>query len=130
LTDKPLHVRVAEALGCKPQTEGTWRIDPDVKSWACPGGVGCYLMAGQPIGHHLLRYDTNWRATGPLIERLSVMLAPGATDDGQWMAVTGFGGHHGPGWVDSVIGDEKGYGPTPLVAVCHLILALHAEGKL
>jgi hypothetical protein len=114
--EKPLHVRVAEICGyhqvhhCK--EHATWEA-----VW--PGGPAKYIREHWPVP----RYDTDWSATGPLIEQYHIDLwwenTPG---DGQWTATTNFrdGG-------DLIV---TGTGPTPLIAVCHLILALKEAGKL
>lgn len=115
--DKPLHVRVAEALGCLVLTKAD-----SAMRYRC----GC------DDGEHqgttwdaVLRYDTEWSATGPLIERYSfhVQPMPPTFTAQPWGAFLA----HIDG-ASSVVGD--GYGPTPLIAVCNLILALHEAGKL
>ena len=137
--EKPLHARVAEALGWTnirfgdpfPGMSGyggagyedTWlgtpsdaimRVNDMVgDNWKRPGGVT------------IRRYDTDWRSTGPLIKRYGIALY-----------------HSGPGWsafageVEDygseryLRGGTHEYGTEPLLAVCNLILALHAAGKL
>jgi hypothetical protein len=96
-TDKPLHVRVAEALGSMVRLqEGWWeRLDGAIWTAAIP------------------RYDTDWSATGHLIEKYGIDLERGGA--GQWRA-------YGPG--------SEAEGDTPLLAVCNLLLALKAAGKL
>lgn len=62
----------------------------------------------------LARYDTDWGATGPLIEKYKIdVFAPWG--GAEWEASSEF---HGK---------PDGEGPTPLIAVCRLILKL--EGK-
>jgi hypothetical protein len=106
LSDKPLHVRVAEALGWTPSgsINGVW--------WGNPHDENA-------PGHYAIpRYDTDWSATGPLIERYGITLDH-QDDDGTlpdyWRAKR-------PGFTA-----ETGH---PLIAVCYLILALHEAGKL
>lgn len=75
------------------------------------------------------RYDTSWEATGPLIERYAIDLSwHPANEDGdseRWLAVA---------WIPIRKGVpvevKKVEGPTPLIAVCELILKLAAAGKL
>jgi hypothetical protein len=104
--EKPLHVQAAEALG--------W------SQMHAPNGMWPDEMIGYPpelaiVGQKrpVPRYDEDWSATGPLIEKYGLALHPGlpraATDADQRLA---------------------GEGDTYLIAVCHLILALHAAGKL
>jgi hypothetical protein len=119
--EKPLHVRVAEALGwleC-PDEPGMWhppgvRCDPDRLV-----GEDIYACDEHAEGADLLpEYDTDWSATGPLIERVGIDV--GLDRPGLWTA--------------AICQPDKdlmeAYGPSPLVAVCNLILALHAAGKL
>lgn len=141
--EKPLHVRVAEALGfqvedhsyeCRkacvvmpeeggmiPTTKrthrhGGWEVwerfewEPHEGDWVeCPS------------------YDTDWSALGPVIERHGIHigrdgLAPVTGPLSWWAADAG-----------TYVGFDPSYmerGPTPLIAVCHLLLALHEAGKL
>lgn len=111
--DKPLHVQVAEALGwtdMKPRADdGLWGGKaPDVSwEWTSPP-----------------RYDTDWAATGPLIEKYGFQIW--RNGEGVWEAQGSQykDGEHVPGSFRAI------NGPTPLEAVCHLILALKAAGKL
>ncbi len=68
------------------------------------------------------RYDADWSATGPLIERLQITLW---NDCGQWQAGNLDSADYEGHWLN-----DANDGDTPLIAVCHLILALHAAGKL
>lgn len=139
---KPLHVRVAEALGCKALDDDFWGD----REWTC----ACDLdeMAEPPhgigSGEHgpsqdaiLKRYDTDWSATGPLIERLGITVLkdyshPGsawralyrACDDMQFGSDVVLSGLHDPLRTADVEGQ------SPLMAVCNLILALKEAGKL
>jgi hypothetical protein len=119
--DKPLHVRVAEALGCKVIWRPSWVHRPDSKTWVCGCEFSDHEWFSQADGNVLLRYDTDWAATGPLIEAygfaLEQEMLPGV----------------GPHWLADTyeyVGLLGRTGDTPLVAVCNLILALHAAGKL
>jgi hypothetical protein len=107
--DKPLNIRVAEALG--------WRYVPSMGRWAVPGAPA---ISNMPTD--VPRYDTDWAATGPLIEKYEITLVPNRRsvyDTPPW-------------WVagDAVSGGEVVSAPTPLAAVCNLILTLHQAGKL
>lgn len=71
------------------------------------------------------RYDEDWRETGPLIEKLRIDLrwhdAKYGLKEPHWMATR----------YESAPDDEDAaWHPSLLVAVCALILALHASGKL
>jgi len=123
MIEKPLHVRVAEALGCEPR----WTHSA---GWFCDCTDHAHAKfqseypgpdeRGRP--HGIRHYYTDWSAGGPLIERfgITVMLAPYADEwPGLWHACLEqhpWDSHQG-------INTE---GRTPLVAVCNLIIALHA----
>lgn len=115
--EKPLHVRVAEALG--------W-------TQIVPGGImlpGCrmgYPPEQQIIGEkeQVPWFERDWSATGPLIEKYSIDIAR------TWKAIEeDIPGDH---WIARIRDTKRGFadGPTPLVAVCNLILKLHEAGKL
>jgi hypothetical protein len=113
--DKPLHVQVAEALGCNL----SWDRDLD---WHCR----CKQMRDGNRPHcrieddGLMRYDTDWSATGPLIEHFAISLERRfdyADDIHYWKAST----ESGDAFIDS---------DSPLFAVCFLILELHKQAKL
>jgi hypothetical protein len=128
--DKPLHVRVAEALGCKP-----YRATPGPDSWRCGCQQSPTALNFKPHGwgdtEYIARYDTDWSATGPLVEKYGIEVVtmwPGdAGQDGFcWSAQTG---------ADARSPDPKASaryadGSTPLIAVCNLILKLAEAGKL
>lgn len=173
--EKPLHVRVAEALGCRPMTRHGWlgrecdfpeaRSADDLKKlnpflderqaeqcaaslrWVC----GC--VSGPPFPHgslmhyaahgmeveaevseYLADYDTDWSATGPLIEKYHIGISYGSAPS--WEA----GERHpiAPGWwcywPSPLDGPDDpvatGHYATPLIAVCELILKLKEAGKL
>ena len=104
--EKPLYVQVAEVLGrrCEP----------------CSGTGGCSDWSevpstdwnGECQNIHVPRYDTDWSATGPLIERVGVSVE---VADGEWIAL---------------VAPFAAAGPTPCVAVCKLIIALGEAGML
>lgn len=132
MSEKPLHVQVAEALGwrdCEPfsvygTSDGSWVGDTselDAKS-----------ITGFSPGGFIPQYDTDWSATGPLLEEFGISViqpdehAPERAE-GPWIA--GFGGAHG--WDDgSLCMNYYAGGETPRLAVCNLILLLAKEGKL
>ena len=117
MTEKPLHVQVAEALG--------WL---DITYFPGPGnhaGVWKGYPAGLEDGGWapIPRYDTDWNATGPLIEKYGVWLHPcdcGEPKEHHWTANSELDAFESDG----------GDGKTPLIAVCNLILALKESGKL
>jgi hypothetical protein len=115
VTEKPLHVRVAEALG-----------EPCSYSAA----IGCWVYTRTRERDHAVllghtgcpvpRYDTDREVTGPLIEKYGIFLRQHYPTR-IWFASPS---NPKPGGADT----EDG--PTPLIAVCNLILALKAAGKL
>jgi hypothetical protein len=121
--EKPLHVRVAESLGCKPLFgRPLYSTIPYPEDWRC----GCLdTKTNDPTEEHddtteghcdlgIKRYDTDWSATGPIIERFGISLRREAS-----------------GWdarVDNMLATD--HNETPLLAVCHLIIALAEAGRL
>lgn len=131
-TEKPLHAQVAEAIGCTPTLvtsypNGTKPSDP-FWTCACRGRIhNCEGVDGAPNeGDSIEAYDTDWSATGPLIERFGITISD--CKGKVWEAFSGFElepyAWAGWNWNDFASGQ------TPLVAVCNLILALKAAGKL
>lgn len=127
---EPLHVKVAEALGARNVRYdiGASAVDEDER-WFAEWPEGCSLPPecrsldpnddiSSLYYDAIPRYDTDWSALGPVIERYSINLE--ANGDGTW------GAHTYPGGTS--IFDESG--PTPLLAACSLILSLSAAGKL
>lgn len=113
--DKPLHVRVAEALGWINVLpfEADGIVDESNWTGDDPSGEGGFVP----------NYDTDWSATGPLIEKNGIAIFP--TSEAV-LAKTSFGR-----WTASILAFEScESGPTPLIAVCNLILALAEAGKL
>lgn len=123
---KPLHVRVAEALGA--HCHYTKPTDP---CGACgnEGPHGGWEVTGwghgadfDPIAfdNDVPRYDTDWSATGPLIEKYGISLTgpPPSEPGSQWVA-----------YVEDDHEAQSG-NRSPLIAVCNLILALKGAGKL
>lgn len=119
--EKPLHVRVAEALGCQAKgipAAGYWtcecpRADAE-HGFAWPHGSLTTGYDGLEHDPEIAAYDTDWSATGPLIERY----------------VEEAENHGGDGWYVHGRGLYTVHGQTLLVATCNLILALKAAGKL
>jgi hypothetical protein len=122
--DEPLHIEVARALGWTrveecPASTLDWHGHPPDEHWAKVNDYGNYGLCGCEKPQAVVpRYDTDWSATGPLIERYEITLDH-QDDDGTlpdyWRAKR-------PGFTA-----ETGH---PLIAVCYLILALHEAGKL
>lgn len=131
MTDKPLHVRVAEALGwppCEYITDEAHDPKRPIYGWrVChrehAGGQDCEHMwhCGKEDYYAAPSYDTAWSETGPLIERYAITLhGADLPDETPWIA-------------SRVLGAAdvyEGEGATPLFAVCRLILALSEAGKL
>ena len=115
--EKPLHVRVAQALG--------W------KNFHLCDGTESLWIANDPDTHpeYIPRYDLEWSATGPLIEKykISVVYRNNRNDEYHWWADSGY--YESGGW-DGSSADASEDGDTPLIAVCNLILALKEAGKL
>lgn len=103
---KPLHVKVAEALIAEALGWDKTYLDSLEDSANLPA----------------LRYDTDWSATGPLIEKYGIALQPEffMTEPPK---LTGYRATHA---LTAIVG----YGATAPEAVCHLILALAEAGKL
>lgn len=130
MSEKPLHVRVAEALGCKLVAEPHPMacVDatlPDYFTCGCPPDRFGYRPHG--LGG-IARYDTNWAAMGPLIERFHISLH--AAGDGRRWFADAPDSHLEPTCVH--VGGFGSWAPcadrsdSPLVSACHAILALMA----
>lgn len=124
MTDpRPLHVRVATALGwtelVESHTPPMWLGTPPPEL----SGYGYQYISAIDRERRVItvgsgsvpHYDTDWQATGPLIERLRIRVAPGPT---RWCAVI------------EARGIFCRYGDTPLESVCLLLISLHEAGKL
>lgn len=138
--EKPLHVRVAEALGWT--TVGN---EAGVGIWTGLTGPNGQVIewGGHPPGDTeepregelwadwrrrakpIPRYDT-WQEIGPLIERfgIGVAMTQKAFDTEPRLP--------GDNWIATRFDDPSPLeiGPTPLIAVCNLLLSLHSAGKL
>lgn len=141
-SEKPLHVRVAEVFGW---THIHYRLgpcewehrcgdillaDPERMRWKgrSPDNP---IVGPQANCDNVPRYDTDWSATGPLIEKHGIAF------DHVW---PGDLGNDGFLWIayrsgdmrsqDPLDTDLQGDGATHLLAACHLLLALKEAGKL
>jgi len=146
--EKPLHVKVAEALGwtdCIPiDLLGLQHWAGVVPSEGDPP-PNIQVVAGIDYVHRAIiyqatvpRYDTDWSATGPLIERYRITVRPtvqstagtdGWTKEEKASLLQSWDALLATDWArKSLHGFEVG--ATPLLSVCNLILVLHAAGKL
>lgn len=134
-SEKPLHVRVAEALGCEPYQCDDENCCGVVGSWHCPSSCGkAHVDREEGVREWVTRYDTDWSAAGPLIERFRISLRsphePPYAGERMWEAFAwppADPTHKAGDCQDEMVaGSSKG----PLVAVCRLILALAEAGKL
>jgi hypothetical protein len=125
MSGKPLHVQVAEALGwenCHERKGGILLPLPLLpgKGWSgWPPGVLPIVGSGYRTAP-VYCYDTDWAATGPLIEKYKMGVWPADED---WLADT-FTAKH------PTIDGGTTRGRSPLEAVCKLILELSKAGKL
>ena len=129
LSEAPLHVRVAAALGCALREVRGRAAYPTIQGDVIGWGCGCddhshaaVERQGSDTGEieewpsttEIKRYDLDWAAMGPEIERLRLVL---------WS-------RHRKG--AACTHDQKmvAEGETYLVAACNLIRRLRAEGPL
>lgn len=125
--EKPLHVRVAEALG------ETVLFDKDDIGEMDYWYTEREDRKGRPRHEAVPRYDTSWDATGPLMEKYGISLTEPGEHGG---AETNWLASKRVGWV--AIGSSphaypdviEAEGGTILLAVCNLLLALKEAGKL
>lgn len=124
---EPLKVSVARALGCTPEAMNHGS-DGHGYNWMCRcgsrpaahGGMDSYSPSS-----HLRDYEHDWAATGPLVDKYGLRVGrvtySGGEKDGE---PTG-------GWSAGRETYESGErGPTALIALCNLIVALDAKGRL
>lgn len=114
MSEKPLHVRVAEALGLDTDPDLHERDETSNNYSQC---TRCGSVQGWDEPMPALccpRWDTDWSFTGPLIERLHIST--------EW---------EGDTWSARAPGlDFRAIGATPLLAACNLLLVLDEVGKL
>jgi hypothetical protein len=143
---EPLHVRVARALGwtdIQAQDDRGYDVGSLLGGGMFPRVMPEPRWVGVPPDWHdgivhdyncdcgsppVPRYDTSWKAMGPQIERFGINLR-------ETHVMTGRESH--PNELPPPVWDAydrennaQGTGATPLLAVCHLFLALSAAGKL
>jgi hypothetical protein len=128
-TEEPeLYVQVAEALGWTDiQPCGNIMLpDSSFYDGRPPGAV---VIIGWPQeGRRIVpRYDIDWSATGPILERLGI----GVQLQGRW-STSGVAKQewvaeaHWPTYQARYVE----FGPTPQIAVCNLILDLARAGRM
>jgi hypothetical protein len=134
MTEKPKYVRVAEALRWTNLVFKAWFVNEDGSPDEAPRWHGTapdrsYGMPLNPLWAEDIKagrkwdevwrvphYDTDWAATGPLIEKYRLDLCRDQ-EEGYWEAID----HQR---------ETSMWGASPLVAVCNLILKLAEAGKL
>lgn len=112
----PLHAWVATSLGCRAFlafNTGEWCC-------GCPGHPHEYPEEGD-VRQPMLQYDTDWSATGPLIDRYHIDLH---YDHSSAVTATAWRPDHTPTAVTHALGE------TALEAICHLIIKLANANKL
>lgn len=152
MTDKPLHVQVAEALGWTALQFKAWYVNEDgspaeTPRWYghAPGGWEVNGIPLNPLWKEMgerpewvemwpvPHYDTDWSATGPFIEKYEVCLnedGTGYTQDEKWRAEASYYHEDGTEEYGGHWAEASVRGATPLIAVCHLILELARLGQL
>ena len=126
----PLNGRVARALGCRPEAATALSVygkDSELVDWFCT----CDNQE-HGDGASLYDYTLDWAATGPLIEEYGFAIAPAGA--GRWVVVNDQvivipADNEGCYGADTYF-DDYAFGATPCEAVCNLIVALAAAGKL
>lgn len=131
-TVRPLHIRVAEALGWTEFEFSGWAwlkgergetienipIHEDSRSWRAFSPWQVHKEhAGQK--QSVPHYDTDWDEIGPLIEQYRIDLSYDSSRN-TWRAVPAYG----------MPGSKSDTGPGIPVAACELILRLVEAGKL
>src|SRR3989304_2607202 len=117
MTEKPLHVQVAQALGWTcieyaPPNLWTGCRPSSRPHSPCPSSN---VLSGEVVP----TYDTDWSATGPLIEKYELALGQTGMEDPKptWVAWW-------PGSCDVDTCSVDAPAHTPLLAACHLLLSL------
>lgn len=131
MSEKPLYVRVAEALGWQ-DIENCGGLMIPQASHHCGRPPGQVVIIGKPEEgrKRIPRYDLDWSVTGPLIERLDVSFGRGGAEGAEVFAWIGRITFANDVAVEANVDWTLATGPTRLVAVCNVILAMHAAGKL
>jgi hypothetical protein len=102
-------------------------MKPGFGDWETPL-CGCEDKRHAHPSHVIFHYDTDWEATGPLIEKYHVNVVhvdrvveiDGTTEGAWWSAM----------WDERPPLFLEASGTTPLIAICQLILQLKEAGKL
>jgi len=122
---RPLNVRVADALGTMHVLGPVIGKDGERNIRRCThhkDETYAYDFMTDYDGRVLAPpYDTEWSAGGPLIERLHVDLS--WLSGSEWTATV---------WIPNPSPrlNRRSSGPSPLVALCNLILSLEHDGLL
>ena len=145
MSEKPLHVQVAEALG--------WSNFHSERH-----GEGAYWYGLPPRGEEdctpAPRYDTDWSATGPLIHRFKLRILPMwdeyASRDWRWQVTPYYGARGSKKDGLDRFGDSDAItqlmpyadrnpqtnavifldAPTELIGACYLLIAMAKAGQL
>jgi hypothetical protein len=132
VTERPLHVRTAEALGWTNLMYSREPLGAGIMGWVgrppkgwLHGMVGV-SVGGKPV-MRVSRYDRDWSATGPLIEERAISIDPfRAGSDTHWRAMAWYGPTIQR--EDGTLALPWGVGPTALLAVCDLLTKeIHAH---
>lgn len=126
MSEKPLHVQVAEALGCRPMWLPANEYIKRGEGWYCGCSEQCPCQWIPPVGGvaggRVPLYDTDWSATGPLLEKYGISLVRADEHNpAKHLWTAGMGGAHG--WDDgSIPGADDVVATSPLEAVCRLLI--------
>lgn len=119
MSDKPIHVQVAKALGIDAFGASPRRPVFVTGRWIKSGWWRlCEPASDRVAASEIPHYDTDWSATGPLVEKYGLGVSPSVAGWSAWPRGSGLNSSDGQ--------DAK----TPLLAVCNLIIALGKAGKL
>lgn len=139
MSDKPLHVRVAEALGWTDCRRCGDIAAPWASGWEGRPKNEPYIIGDERAGWRTVpRYDLEWGATGPIIWRNGIGLFSYGKRAKSWSATwyseTKPCGECGRDKEVRVqwprLDSMSNHCEDPLVAVCHLILELSRAGTL